>query len=132
VTDLIGWNPYPTSPFSSSLPPSFFSFFLPFLLLPLLPLLQYFCYYGVPRTPMEIARLEEYHAICDCYLWLSVHFPTDIFIESQEAQETADKCSELIDVALRKLKPSEKSSAGSGSGSSKGSGKSKYVNRRRR
>ncbi|GAB5035020.1 atp-dependent rna helicase mitochondrial-like [Nannochloropsis oceanica] len=61
----------------------------------------------VPVTPLELKHLEEIHAVVDVYLWLGLRFGEDIFIEIEDAEEAAERCSELIEEGLKKLKPKE-------------------------
>lgn len=61
----------------------------------------------VPVTPLELKHLEEIHAVVDVYLWLGLRFGEDIFVEIKDAEEAAERCSELIEEGLKKLKPKE-------------------------
>ena len=61
----------------------------------------------IPVTPLELKHLEEVHAVVDVYLWLGLRFGEDIFIELKDAEEAAERCSELIEEGLKRLKPKE-------------------------
>jgi len=61
----------------------------------------------VPVTPLELKHLEEVHAVLDVYLWLGLRFGEDVFVEMDEAEEAAVRCSELIEEGLKTLKPKE-------------------------
>jgi len=74
----------------------------------------------VPVTPLELKHLEEVHAVVDVYLWLGLRFGEDIFIERQDAEEAAERCSELIEEGLKKLKPKEFMLAGKKGGGREG------------
>jgi hypothetical protein len=61
----------------------------------------------IPMTPLELKHLEEVHAVVDVYLWLGLRFGEEIFVELKDAEEAAERCSELIEEGLKRLKPKE-------------------------
>jgi ATP-dependent RNA helicase SUPV3L1/SUV3 len=61
----------------------------------------------LPKTHLELSKLESYHRLLDAYLWLSIKFPSS-FADPEQAVEFQVKSSQYISDAVLSLPPPEK------------------------